>query len=271
MVEAVLHSAGIFKKLIDSIKDLVSDCTLACTRNGIRMQAMDASHISLVSMQLNSTGFQQYKCSKKFNLGVNLVSLAKLLKCAGANDSMKIKASPHNDTLSLSFTNPDESIISQFEMKLIDISEETVSLPAENNVCIAKIPSGEYQKICRDLLTMGEDVRIQASPRKITFSSFGQIGSGGFTLQQNIEDENSKISIITDEKIDLTFTLKYLNLFAKAGPLCDFVTLYLSPKSPLMVEFTMGQLGFIRYYLAPKVDEANESDDEDDDKDMKQD
>jgi len=77
----------------------------------------------------------------------------------------------------------------------------------------------------------------------------------------------------------LTFALRYLNSFAKATPLSRFVTLKLSPDVPLVVEYQIPKyfkekkkndksekdedgdegLGYLRFYLSPKIEEENES------------
>jgi proliferating cell nuclear antigen len=49
--------------------------------------------------------------------------------------------------------------------------------------------------------------------------------------------------------------LRYLNFFTKATSLSNDVTLSLSPDVPLMVEYKMEDVGNIRFYLAPKIDE----------------
>ena len=54
--EAKLAQAALLKKLIDSIKDLVSDANWECSGTGINLQAMDTSHVSLVQLVLKSDG-----------------------------------------------------------------------------------------------------------------------------------------------------------------------------------------------------------------------
>jgi proliferating cell nuclear antigen len=49
--------------------------------------------------------------------------------------------------------------------------------------------------------------------------------------------------------------MRYLNFFCKAAPLSPTVTLSLSKDVPLVVEFKIENYGYVRYYLAPKIDE----------------
>lgn len=55
---------------------------------------MDASHVALVSLKLNSTMFETYRCDRTINLGLSLASMAKALKCANNEDSCLMR---HDD------------------------------------------------------------------------------------------------------------------------------------------------------------------------------
>ena len=61
-----------------------------------------------------------------------------------------------------------------------------------------------------------------------------------------------------DETVCLSFALRYLNLFNKAASLSNQVVLYLSPETPLCVDYKIENLGSLKFYLAPKIsDEAD--------------
>ena len=57
------------------------------------------------------------------------------------------------------------------------------------------------------------------------------------------------------EPIVLTFALKYVTLFTKATSLSSQVTISLCSDMPMVVEYKVAEMGYIRYYLAPKVEE----------------
>jgi len=57
------------------------------------------------------------------------------------------------------------------------------------------------------------------------------------------------------EDISLTFALKKLCAFTKATPLSTCVSFSMSDDVPLAVEYTVEELGYIRYYLAPKIED----------------
>lgn len=61
-----------------------------------------------------------------------------------------------------------------------------------------------------------------------------------------------------EEPVTLKFALRYLALFTKATPLGAVVTISLTPENPVVVEYPIGTFGYVRYYLAPKIDDNEE-------------
>ena len=91
-LEARITQGSLLKKLVEAVKDLVTEANFDCSASGIALQAMDSSHVSLVAMQLKSDGFEHYRCDRDMSIGMNMASLSKILKCANNDDVITIKA-----------------------------------------------------------------------------------------------------------------------------------------------------------------------------------
>lgn len=80
-------------------------------------------------------------------------------------------------------------------------------------------------------------------------------------LAQTADADNEEEAVIVNmqEPVKLTFSCRYLNCFVKAGPLCNQVQLSMSDDVPLVCEYKIGDIGHIRYYLAPKIDDEEEN------------
>jgi DNA polymerase III sliding clamp (beta) subunit (PCNA family) len=85
MFEARLVQGNLLKKVVDAIKDLVTDANFDCTSTGFNLQAMDNSHVSLVAMQLRADGFEHFRCDRNLSMG-------KKLLIAGTHLSMGLAA-----------------------------------------------------------------------------------------------------------------------------------------------------------------------------------
>ena len=103
MLEARLQQAKLLKSLLEAIKELVTECNFDCNETGIALQAMDTSHVALVALLLRADGFDPYRCDRTLPLGLNLTSLNKIMKCAGNDDVLTIKADDNGDVLNLVF------------------------------------------------------------------------------------------------------------------------------------------------------------------------
>ena len=72
MFEARLVQGSLWKKVLEAIKDLLNEAIYDCSDTGITLQAMDSSHVSLVSLSLRSDGFDTFRCDRNLSMGINL-------------------------------------------------------------------------------------------------------------------------------------------------------------------------------------------------------
>eukprot|EP00456_Euglypha_rotunda_P025699 TRINITY_DN2072_c0_g1_i15.p1 TRINITY_DN2072_c0_g1~~TRINITY_DN2072_c0_g1_i15.p1 ORF type:complete len:285 (+),score=48.48 TRINITY_DN2072_c0_g1_i15:139-993(+) len=260
MFEARLAQAQILKKIIDSIKDLVDHANFDCSSTGISLQAMDSSHVSLVTLVLKADGFEHYRCDRNISLGIPIAELCKILKCAGNDDMITMKAKDSGEAVTFVFESPKQTRISHFDLKLMDIDSEHLGIPDTDYKCTVKMSSSAFQRICKEIAIIGDTVSISASKEGVKFTVNGESGTGSIHCKQDSSvDEEDSVVIKLEEKMSLTFALRYLNYFAKATPLSKYVSLKLSPDVPLVVEYQIGEeeleMGHLRFYLAPKIEE----------------
>jgi proliferating cell nuclear antigen len=98
---------------------------------------------------------------------------------------------------------------------------------------------------------------ISVSKEGVKFSVKGDLGTGSILRKQSKGSDKADDETVIDmeEACELTFALRYLNYFTKATPLSNQVCLYMSKDVPLRVEYKIGTMGAMRYYLAPKIDD----------------
>lgn len=114
MFEARLTQGKVFKQLIEALKDLVQEANIDCSDDEISIQAMDNSHVSLVAVSLRSGGFDHFRCDRPISLGFNATNMGKILKCAGNDDIITLKAKDDGDALELVFESPGQDRIADF-------------------------------------------------------------------------------------------------------------------------------------------------------------
>ncbi|KAL0948599.1 hypothetical protein HGRIS_011157 [Hohenbuehelia grisea] len=196
MLEAKLGETGTLKKLLDAIKELVTDANFDCNEEGIHLQAMDNSHVALVSAKLDAAGFKRYRCDRPMPLGVNLGSLTKVLKCAKDDDICTLKAGDESDVLNLLYEAKHSDRIAEYDMKLMDIDSDTLAIPDTDYDARVTMPSSEFSRIVKDLSLLGESVRIEVNKEGIRFISEGESANGSILLKAG----EGGVKMVDDEK-----------------------------------------------------------------------
>ena len=111
MLELRLVQGSLLKKVLEAIRDLVNEANFDCSGTGFSLQAMDSSHVALVALLLRAEGFEHYRCDRNLSMGMNLNNMAKMLRCAGNEDIITIKADDGSDTVTFMFESPSKSPI----------------------------------------------------------------------------------------------------------------------------------------------------------------
>ena len=154
-----MEKAEIFKKTIDALKDFIKEAVFDVTAEGLSLQSMDASHVSLVHIRLGCEGFEIFRVDKNLALGGQLFFgkllyvfsehgyLAEIdemlcqrrhphLKGGGRwrRDDHGLRKQGNVDTTFVFFTcyfqNRDK--ISEYEMKLMDLDIEQLGIPDQD-------------------------------------------------------------------------------------------------------------------------------------------
>merc|ERR1719454_238010 len=209
-------------------------------------------------MILRADGFGPWRCDHHCQLGINLQSLNKVLKCMGSRDEVSVKYKEGGDEGEFIFKSPEEDRVSHFSLKLMDIDSEHLGIPETDYKTKVKISASEFQRFCRDLMVIGDTLTISCNKDNVQFRVNGEIGKGDMTLRSNpgsSDDDDDATIIDCQEPVEQTFAMRYLNFFTKATSLSKTVCLSMSPEVPLMVEYAIDDVGYVRYYLAPKIEE----------------
>merc|ERR1740129_1386152 len=74
---------------------------------------------------------------------------------------------------------------------VMNLYQEHLAIPETDYASVIKMPSGEFQRIVRDLSQFGESVVISCTKEGVKFSAAGDIGVGNIKLAQtaNVDKE----------------------------------------------------------------------------------
>merc|ERR1719323_723309 len=149
-------------------------------------------------MILHAQAFEPWRCDVNCQLGINLQSLNKVLKCMGSKDEVQVKYKEGGDECQFVFKSPEEDRVSHFSLKLMEIDSEHLGIPDTEYKTTVRMPSSEFQRICRDLAVLGDTLTIGVNKNDVQFSVAGEIGKGEMTLRtgQMGDEEDSEATVV---------------------------------------------------------------------------
>jgi proliferating cell nuclear antigen len=195
MFEAKLSDGIIVKKIIDSMKDIVDKAIIHISRNGINMQAMDVSHVALVSLKFSKEGFDSFKCTIDQDLGISVKDFSKYINFVKQNDSLLLRAYPNASTLYVEIVSAKNQNKVEFKYKLLDLNEDNVNVPEKQYESCITINSELFTKHCRDLRALHDFVKIEVKEDKVLLSV--EASNGNLSILLN--DSASKNDAIDDD------------------------------------------------------------------------
>lgn len=245
MVVAKFRSVLFFKKIVDILSHTITEANFCFSRDGLDIQAMDSSHISLAIVHINKIGFESLKCPRPETFGVVLASLSKILAClAGSDDALTISSA--GDTLDFAINT--EKRKAEFQMRLIDIDEDTLGIPEIEYPVSIDFASVDFKKLCSDFASLGDTLAIDTTSGNLKFS----VANGSECL-----GSVSYPAISCKAGLVFRYSLRYLCHFAKAASIADQVVINMNEASPLMLEYAF-DVGHVQFHIAPKVDDISD-------------
>ena len=243
-----------FRVLVEALKEILTDANIELDEHGLKVMAMDPTHTVLVHLKLDSNKFEKYYCANKLTIGVSMLCLFKLIKTMNNNDTLSLYIEKDDtNRLGIRIENGEKNSVTKYKLNLMDLPEEKIDIPPASFESVLTMPSNDFQKSCRDMAQIADNMEIKSVGNQLIFSCKGE-----FATQDTIIGEtHTGMSFIQnsnpEEVVQGIFALKHLVLFTKCTNLCQQIELYLKNDYPLIIKYQVASLGNVKLCLAPKA------------------
>jgi len=236
-----------WKAIAAAVKTLVEEATFEANSQGLTFRAMDPSHVALVDLALPNASFASFECDKPFKFSVRVEDLVKLIGRSDSKDSVEI-SSTEEDAIAVKLSNGYKR---EFTIHLIESTAGSAPLPKLEFDTKASLTKTILEKVLGDISVVSDQVTMQASKEKITFSGKSDVGKAEISLAGNDAD------VLEFKGADsrATYSIDYVSGILKAlGGVTDTVQVEFSTKKPLRLELKLNDQGAkMWYFLAPRV------------------
>ncbi|WP_414470094.1 proliferating cell nuclear antigen (pcna) [Methanobacterium sp. ACI-7] len=241
MFKAVLSDSNILKTSFDAISSIVDEVQMQADSEGLRLDALDRSHITFVHLELKPGLFDEFAIDEPLKINVDTEELMKVLKRAKSDDIVELSVDEGN--LIVIFEGEARR---RFKIRLIDIEYEAPSPPDLEYPTEFEVPFVLLKNSIQDIEIVSDKIVLTVDADKFVAEAEGEFG-------------DAKIEYLHGEKIDINaksiFSLEKIKEMLKADKFSDTIVLKLGNDMPLNLSLKMvsdeGELSFL---LAPRIE-----------------
>jgi len=246
------HKKDLFIALFHILKNCSNIVNISFDIEHIHIQGMDKSHICLFDITIQKKWFNNYEVEEltKVAFDTNVFHLIISNKTEGYDILIHLETEDNLNIDLLASENTKGEFNKHFKIPLCEYDYEEMNIPTTDYDAEFSISSKKICEIISQMVVFGTDINIRCSEEKIDLVTNGVTGE----MLVNIPIEDlTEFSIIEDEKINLTYSLSYMNKMCLTNKLSGEIEFFMSSESPMKIKYNLGDESTLMFFIAPKM------------------
>ena len=249
LFKAKTVEAYTIKSLFEVLQNLLTDVCFILDNDGIRLLTLDNKEPPQLMVHSNLFGnsFDEYYCPNNHSIGINLQHAYKMLRSIKKKDNIVINILKNNPTqLEITTIQAESQQPVKSNIKIQKLIQLEADIPTNYGHPI-HIPTGIFQKMCKDMQSISNKMTIYSKGNYLRFSC--QV-EGMYTRDVPFGelDEDSE-----EDEYEDVFHTKSLSQLIKISGLNTRMQVYIplsdNSNTPLKIAINTGQLGKLEIFI----------------------
>lgn len=247
---------NLLKKTFETITDLTEETDINITQDGLSIQAMDNMQIMYADIFLSKNIFSSYRCDRNLVLGLKTKVFLNVLKGIRLENFKYFLMSCEDNAEILNITVENTDCTISKKLTLFSFDKEAFNIPDLEYDVSVKMPMEFFLFLQKSITESGEFLQFCASKDNLTLKVKGEMVSSKIEVRTTGENAQAELQCLASaEKV---LPIKFINSIAKSAQLGESVDIKFSSETPVFFGVTMGEMGRVKYYVAPKEVEEDE-------------
>lgn len=238
------------KTLTEFLSSYFSNIQPILSSEGIKMYCINSGYTHSFIITLNASNFINYSCQNKLEIGINTVAFHCLLKRIRKKDSLSLSImSDAPDEMNIRIYQTDVPSEGRAILKIVRAQATEIEVPNDYPEPI-NVSGKDFQKDMKELKDIGRVVEVSTDDGGGTVK-FSSAESGmysrdkiyGNKLYARNDNPESVLPVCRHYNISVFTTL------SKIIGLSSIVSLFVTGRQPLRIDFKIGSLGSISAYI----------------------
>lgn len=242
MFECELENPEVLKTSFNAISNIIEEVQIQIDSEGIRLNAIDRSHISFVKLELDEDLFTEYTCDNPTSINIDTSELMRVLKRAKNSDRVILGLDESN--MRIVFEGESSRT---FKIRLVGDHDDNPNLPVLEYPARIQVPFGLLKDAVKDLDLFSDKIKLNITPEFLQASAGGDFGDASLEYVHGEE---------VDCNVQSTYSLEKVAEMLKADKFSDVMEVCLGDDMPLKIimERVTGDAR-ISFLLAPRLEE----------------
>ena len=231
MFKAELSDSNILKTSFDAISSIVDEVQIQTDSEGMRLDALDRSHITFVHLELKSSLFDEYVCDVPEKINIDTDEFMRVLKRAKSQDRVLMSVDDNNFIITF-----EGDATRTFKIRLIDIEYDNPVPPTIEHPTNFKVRFSILKDSINDIDIFSDKIILE-------------VDEDYFIASKYLHGENIQ------EHAKALFSLDKIREMLKADKFSEEAEISLGTDMPLSLTLNMvtgdGKLSFL---LAPRLE-----------------
>ena len=248
MMKFEFKDAKIWKACMSAVSSLVDEAVFVLSPDGMKMRAMDSSHVALVELDIPPKAFETFEVKKRVTIGIDIPEMMKVIARAKTGEGLTAELDEGDGgRLRLVFAGPP---VRKFNVPLIDVRETDYPDPKLAFTATMEVQSNVILDGVKDAELISDAVEVDVTKDGLFIRAEGDKGAselalevGNATLQNFAANPGARAK----------YSINYLgNILKNASP--TVVGVKLGNDMPIQIIYPIGE-GRARFLVAPRVEE----------------
>ena len=248
----LFNNGAQFKTIISAIKDCSMEAVFAFNANGLYMQCLDSSQISVCELRIGKDDFDSYDMEgeDECKITLNIENLGKVNKLINNNDALKW--STNENTLGVTINGP---TVYHFDLVTIDIETEELEVPETMYTHRYSFNPVSVRKLISDISGFSDALSFTCTDKSISINGKGAIGE--ITAETKEKDDTVMTIVNADGVCTGNFASLNIDRFVKQDKVGERLIMSMAQDEPIKLEYPIGKRGVssLTLYLAPKIED----------------
>jgi proliferating cell nuclear antigen len=248
MFKAALSDIDVLKNSVPIIAEIIDEGLFRVDQNGISMLSPDRAMVAVIDFRILSTAFDEFKVQGEDYIGLNMASLAAVIKRAKSGDKVLLERAEGSNTLRITIKG---SGIRVFDVPLLDTKTEKPPVDKLAFTSKVEIESRIIEEGISDADIIGDSIVFEADPTKFRMSAKGDISSSHLEVTKQ---DKGLLDIKVTANVRAQYPLDYLKKMIKAGKISEQMIIEFGNDYPLRMGFKSIDKMQLSFILAPRVE-----------------